>query len=138
MFINKNFILRTAPEVSLVPSGNVEVMDGGSFIFNCSVTFKIPPLPIEILINGTVQNGSDIIQTGTTINTHPLYTQEFILTSVSLNDNLTAIQCQTLFNTATGVLTVTSLPAVLFVAGGLNYIKVHLCKFLCFYGVYTS
>ena len=110
----------TAPEVTLSPQGNITIAEGDSFTFNCSVTVKIPSLPIDILIDGQQQHSeSRIIPSRPPLILHPLYIQEYSLQNITSNDSLTTVQCRVFVATSSREFFVTSQLATLFVAGEL-------------------
>ena len=110
------------PEIAISPSGNVIVTAGGSFIFNCIVTVKIPPLPIEVLINGNVDQGSRVTTNAPRTTSPPFDSEEYLFDSVSIADNGTAIECRAFVSTTTEVITIISEQIQLIVPGSYTLI----------------
>ena len=86
------------PEIFLVPFGDISIPAGASFTFDCLVTFKIPPLPTEVLLNGQPNELSQIIPDGEPVSLHPFLRQPFIFQNLSTIDNGTLVQCATIFS----------------------------------------
>ena len=110
------------PQVSITPSGDNLVTAGTSFAFSCIVTFKIPPLPVEIVVNGDLDDGSSsrIIRNGAPDGFTSLLFHPYLFQNISTDDNDTSIQCRTFFVSLIGVIETTSpTSARLLVLGGL-------------------
>lgn len=110
------------PQVFITPPGDSLVVAGTSFDFNCLVTFKIPPLPVEILVDEGLDDitSSRVIQNGGPTGVTRLLSQPYLFQNVSTNDNQTSIQCRTFFSSSTGEIVITSpTSATLLVFGGL-------------------
>ena len=106
-----------------MPPGDHLVVAGNSFAFSCLVTFKIPPLPVEILVNESLDDGSSsrIIQNGSPGGFIRVLSQPYQFQNISTNDNQTSIQCRTFFSSSTGEMVITSqTSATLLVFGGLR------------------
>lgn len=109
-----------------MPPGDNSVAAGTAFDFSCVVTFKIPPLPIEVLVNGELDDGSNsrIIPNGSPDGFARFLLQHYLFQNISTNDNLTSIQCRTVFSSSAGETIITSLtPTRLLVFGGLHCLE---------------
>ena len=117
------------PEVAISPSGGVSIAAGTFFTFNCSVTFKIPPLPTGVFINGQFDDEFRAVPDGPPVILHPLYIQSHTLQNVNTDDNGTTLLCAADVN---GQIVSSSL-AMLLVFGGSSSLYVnHDCSVMVF------
>ena len=107
--------LHAVPEVAISPSGGVSIAAGTSFTFNCSVTFKIPPLPTGVFINGQFDDEFRAVPDGPPVILHPLYIQSHTLQNVNTDDNGTIVECAAFVGQ---IEVIASPPAILSVFGG--------------------
>ena len=106
----------TAPEIAISPVGIVQLAVGDSFFFDCLVTTKIPPLPIEVYINGNLDT-SRTTTSAPRFTAHPTDVQEYLFQSVSVTENGTAIECRTFVTTSSETITTSSDQIMLSVSG---------------------